>query len=169
MKALRLSHFIFFAATLLFVVSVTLTAAALPDRIATHFDATGEANGWMSRTGHIGGFLALGLGVSAFILGIAYAIRFFPSSTLNVPRQAYWRTPENYPRACAFFFSHTFWLAALNMLFMTALHQSVVIANTEAPPALLMSAVTVSTGVFLAGLFVWSVFLIRFFLKAPRA
>ena len=148
MTASRLPLWTFLATTLLFVASVAVSVNVLPAQVAIHFDAAGDPDDWISRTTHITGFIALGLGLSAFMLGIAYLIRFFPPSTLNVPRQAYWRAPENYPRACAFFFHHTFWLAALNNL--------------------LLRDIGIGTGLFVTGLLVWCVFLLRFYLKAPR-
>lgn len=168
MKLSRLPFFVWLATTVLFVASVGCSVFALPAKVAIHFDASGEADGWLSRSTHTFGFLALGLGLSAFLLGIAYLIRFFPASTLNVPRQAYWRAPENYPRACAFFFTHTFWLAALNHLFMSALNLGIVVANSSAAPASLISSLALATGLFATGILVWCVFLFRFFLKAPR-
>jgi uncharacterized membrane protein len=168
MTASRLPLWTFLATTLLFVTSVAVSVNVLPAQVAIHFDAAGDPDDWISRTTHITGFIALGLGLSAFMLGIAYIIRFFPPSTLNVPRQAYWRAPENYPRACAFFVHHTFWLAALNNLFMTALHQGVVGANSESPSDLLLRDIGIGTGLFVTGLLVWCVFLLRFYLKAPR-
>lgn len=168
MKLSRLSFFVWLATTILFVASVGGSIFALPARVAIHFDASGDANGWISRESHTAGFIALGLGLSAFLLGIAYIIRFFPASTLNVPRQAYWRAPENYPRACAFFFTHTFWLAALSNLFMSVLNLGIVVANSAAAPASLVGNLSIATGLFATGLLVWCLFLFRFFLKAPR-
>ncbi|MET0261713.1 MAG: DUF1648 domain-containing protein [Rariglobus sp.] len=168
MSRSRLSLYTWLATTALFVACVTTSSLSLPERVATHFDAAGDANGWMSRTSAIVTVIGLGFGISAFLIGLAYSIRFFPPSTLNVPHQAYWRAPENYPRACRYFFLHTFWLAALNNLFLGGVHQSIVAANADAPPALLIRYISVGTGLFVTGVLVWTFFLIRFFLKAPR-
>jgi len=168
MKLSRLPFYIWLGTTVLFVASVGCSVFALPPQVAIHFDASGEANGWLSRGAHTAGFIALGLGLSVFLLGIAYIIRFFPPSTLNVPRQTYWRAPENYPRACSFFFTHTFWLAALNHLFMSALNLGIVAANSPGASDSLARSLALGTGLFATGILVWCVFLFRFFLKAPR-
>lgn len=169
MPSPRLPRVAFFLTIIVFITAVIIGASALPERIATHFDATGNADGWMSRTTHVAGFLVLGLAVPGFILGLVYAIRLFPASMLNVPHADYWRTPVNYPRACAYLFNHALWLAALNTLFLTALHACIVHANTTTPPSLPTSALGLTIGVFFTGLSFWVFFLIRFFYKRPGA
>lgn len=152
----------------LFITSVIIGASALPERIATHFDAAGNADGWMSRSTHISAFLAFGFGISAFLLGLVYAIRFFPASTLNIPHADYWRLPAHHARACAFIFNHALWLAALNTLFFTALHACIVHANATTPPSFPSMALGLAVGVFLTGLSLWIFFLVRFFSKTPQ-
>jgi uncharacterized membrane protein len=169
MSPSRLSLIAFFLAVIVFIAAVIIGASALPERIATHFDPTGNADGWMSRTTHVAGFLVLGLAMPGFIVGLIYAIRFFPSSTLNVPHTAHWRTPANYQLACAYLFNHALWLAALNTLFFAALHACIVHANTTTPPSLPSGALGLAVGVFFTGLSLWISFLIRFFYKRPDA
>lgn len=165
MNSPRLARIVFFIAVGLFLLSVVVGSSTLPERIATHFDASGNADGWMSRTLHITSFIALGLGLSAFILGLTFVIRFFPASMLNAPRADYWRQPAHYPRACAYLFNHAFWLAALNTVFLSALHACIVQANTTTPPTFPTSALGLTVGVFFTGLSLWIFFLIRFFYK----
>ena len=62
----------------------------LPDTIASHFDATGRPNGWMSREAFIGVYL----GVVLLLTFIFSAIRFVPASLWNLPNKEYWLAPE---------------------------------------------------------------------------
>jgi uncharacterized membrane protein len=44
----------------------------LPGRVATHFDASGQPNGWMSRTAHLRLMIAFGLGFPLFVPALVY-------------------------------------------------------------------------------------------------
>ncbi len=169
MKFSRLPLYVWLFSLALFAFSVATSFPSLPERLATHFDAAGHPNGWSSRTAYVAFFPAFTLGVSGLVLGLTYSIRFFPSSTLNVPRSDYWRTPENYPRACVFIFRHTFWFAALMTLFMRYAHQSIATANLAAPPILNTGELNRSAGLFLAGLALWIFSLVHFFIKDVRS
>jgi hypothetical protein len=87
MSSARLPLIAFLLAIIIFITAVLIGSSSLPERIATHFDASGRADGWMSRTTHVAGFITLGLGLSTFILGLIYTIRFFPHprSTSRTP------------------------------------------------------------------------------------
>lgn len=164
----RLPEITFVLATTVLITSVIVGARFLPEHIATHFDASGNADGWMSREAHVTAFLSLGLGVSAFVLGLVYSIRFFPAATLNVPHAEDWRQPAHHARACDYLFRHTLWLATLQCLLFTALHVSIVFANTTTPPSLPTRTLGLSVGLFLTGLCAWIFLLIRFFRHPPR-
>ena len=169
MKFPRLPLYVWLFTLALCAFSVATSFLSLPERLATHFDAAGHPNGWSSRTAYVAFFPVLTLGVSGFVLGFTYSIRFFPASTLNVPRSSYWRASENYPRACAFIFRHSFWFATLMTLFMRYAHQSIATANLASPPVLNTGDLNRSAGLFLAGLALWIFSLIRFFLKDGRS
>jgi uncharacterized membrane protein len=169
MKTSRLPLCVAIFAFALFSVSIATSIPALPDRIATHFNDTGAADGWMSRDTYLMSFSTVALGISFFAPVLTYAIRFFPAAMLSVPRGDYWRSPENYPRACAFLFHHTLWLCALNLFFMGSIHQHIVIANLEPTPTLSTDSLGIGIGVLIGGVIIWIVVLLGFFLKAPRS
>ena len=52
-----------------FVAYVVTSSAALPERVATHFNGAGRADGWMSRSGHMGWAVAGGLVVPGIVVG----------------------------------------------------------------------------------------------------
>ncbi len=168
MKSLRLPLGIALFAFALFAISIVTSIPALPDRVATHFNSAGDPDGWMSRTVYLVGFSAITLGTSFFMSALTYAVRFFPASMLSIPREDYWRSPENHPRACAFLFRHTLWLAALNLFFMRSVHQTIIIANLDDPPSLSGGHSGVGIAIFITSILLWIFLLIRFFFKAPR-
>ena len=145
-----------------FVVTLILTYDRLPERIADHFNATGEPNGWVSRTSHVWTMGGLGLGISAFILGVFYCARFFPPSKINMPRRDYWLAPERREGTFGFVFRAGIWLACFEVLFMLGLHLLLVAANVSSPPQL-SSGVWLLGGLFLAFVIVWIFMLMRRF------
>jgi len=73
-------------AALVFVGTHFVWLADMPERMATHFNAAGKANGWMNRREHGALMLIFGLGSSALVLGLCWAIRYLQSSLLKSPR-----------------------------------------------------------------------------------
>jgi serine/threonine-protein kinase len=123
-------------AVLLFVVTHFFWLVDLPPRLATHFDGSGKANGWMPRQQHAALMLIFGLAIPAFILGLIWLMRMLPSKLLNVPNRDYWRAPENYPKACAIMLTWAQWLALGEFIWMTLLNRQIVLANHIKPPQL---------------------------------
>ena len=136
-------------AALIFVVTHFIWLGDLPAKLATHFDGSGKANGWMTRQQHGTFMLIFGLGVPAFILGLVWLIRLLPSNLLNVPKPEYWRAPENYPKACAIMLTWAQWLAVGELLWTTVLNRQIVLANLVKPPRLATPDIWYLTAVFL--------------------
>ena len=154
-------------ALLVFVGTHLLWLDSLPERLATHFNASGKANGWMSRRSHGIFMLLLGLGVPGFVLLLCWAMRFLPASLLNVPRRDYWHQSEHYPEACTIMLGWSQWQALVMLVWMTFLNHEIVKANLIKPPHLssvntwgLTAAFVLSTALSIAWLF-WR------FLKVP--
>ena len=142
------------AAAILFVISVMQLTPHLPERVATHFDGHGEANGWMSRQQHLIFMLTFGLGVPAFVVALCHLARFMPPSLLNVPHAAHWRSPGHYPEACRIVAEWSSLLAAWLVLFFASLNYLVVVANQLSPPRLANSQVLLQSGIFLTGVLI---------------
>ena len=66
----------------------------LPARVASHFDATGAANGWMSPSGLFGFHAAL-LGILLLVFTVLpRLVRYLPAASINLPNRDYWLAPE---------------------------------------------------------------------------
>ena len=137
-------------AAIAFSVSLFYFLPSLPDRLATHFGATGQPNGWMTRDQHFIGITLLGFGLPAFVIGICYCIRFFPASMLNVPKASYWRSPEHYPEACRILLSWSFYFGAISFLWTGLLNYQLVLANRLNPPFLAALPVLMLSGIYIA-------------------
>jgi len=148
-----------------FTISLFYFLSELPDRIATHFGPTGHPNGWMTRNQHVIGMTLLGFGIPAFVIGICYSIRYFPSSTLNVPRASYWRSPDHYPEACQILLRWSFWFGTVSFMWTGILNYQLVLANRLSPPFLAPTQAVIFSGIYIAANGVLIILLVFRFLK----
>lgn len=165
MKSKKLPMMVFSVCSFIFLMSVFLLSEKLPAKVATHFNAAGQADGWMTKNGHVLIILLIGFLISDFLIAICYAMRFFPSSTLNVPNKDYWRSKEHYPEACDFMFRHSFWMASMVIALLTLINYSIVQANRLNPPHLDVKGSFAVVVLFLIGVFGWVGYLIFHFNK----
>jgi uncharacterized membrane protein len=168
MKIPKLPVAVWVACVVVFVASVALLAPGLPDRVASHFGSGGAANGWTARSSYTAFSIIFGIGLSSFVIGICYIVRFFPAAALNVPNPTYWRSPDHYPAACNFLFGHAFWFGALAAIWGTLFNGLVVRANHFSPPVLDTKALAILTVALLGGTFVWALSMVRHFRNPPR-
>ena len=66
----------------------------LPENVASHFNAQGEADGYMSKSTHMVMMGALLIGTPAFMFLIAWGLRFMPNDLINMPHKEYWLADE---------------------------------------------------------------------------
>lgn len=154
-------------AALVLVATHLMWRGELPDRVATHFNGTGQADGWMTKAGHRTFSLGLGLGVAAFVVVLCRAVRFFPPSLLNVPNAAFWRSPEHYPEACEMVARWGNGFAAALLVFLTLVNGLVVRANRTDPPHLDGALLAVCAGGFVLFAIGWIVWLVVAFSRKP--
>src|SRR5207237_1170658 len=99
-------------------VSLAYSAGELPERVATHFDASGQPNGWMSRHGHIIFIMLLGLALPLLVAGSFFCLRFFPGRGINLPHREYWLAPERRAGTFSYLLRHGLWFDCLWVWFM---------------------------------------------------
>ncbi len=152
-----------------FVVFVGLTAPELPNRPATHFNASGNPDGWMTKTAYVPFISIMGLVLPLFVVGIVYATRFLPDWTINLPHKEYWLSPNQRAATHQFLLNHTLWMSCLVVLLLGGMHFLTIQANESTPVHLPGTSVAVLMGAFLGGMAVWVIVLFRRFRKAPEA
>jgi hypothetical protein len=132
------------------ITGIALTAERLPARVASHFGASGLANGFMMREAYLAFTIGLVLLPPVLVgLTIALSLRYFPRF-LNLPNRDYWLAPERRDQTEAYLTAHTAWLAALLALLALGIHLLVVRANRSIPPQL-------ATGPFLGMLLAFAI------------
>jgi uncharacterized membrane protein len=151
--------------TVVLVATAVYGHQQLPERIASHFDASGVANGWSGRLSVTWTLLAMGLLIPAFVSGVMYSIRFFPAEYLNVPNPSYWRGTTNYRKACDFLFVSSLWFACAFILWQTFFYRLIVSANLVSPPHLNSTNALLMTVALLTFTFAWVVAILLRFLR----
>ena len=106
----------------------------LPERMATHFDAQGNPNGWMDRAAAAALSVGLLLFLPLFFIGISVAIRWLPTSTINLPHREYWLSAERRDDTLRWMTVWMMWFSVAITIFLVAINHLTFIANRDARP-----------------------------------
>ncbi len=150
-----------------FIASVVLAWHLLPERVATHFDMNGHADGWMARTEHIAFVALFGTGLSVLVIGLCYSVRHLPISLLNVPNRHYWASMRHHPRACDFLFRSACWFGSICVIWLTYLNVLLLKANYVQPQTLDQNAFWMASIIFAGITVLWFLRLMLFFMIKP--
>ena len=138
----------------------------LPQKMATHFNASGKADGWMSRDGlMLMNFGFLGLAVFLGYL-LPWLVGFLPVSLVNVPNKPYWNTPERWPEAERRMTVALQWMGFMLYGWLIALNQLTLRANLHPPPRLGQGFLFLVVA-YAVGIIAWIICLYRAF-RTPR-
>jgi uncharacterized membrane protein len=139
----------------------------LPERLAVHFGASGEANGWSSK----GEFMVLFGAMEAFfvLFGLAFAVMLdrIPLTLINIPHKEYWFSPERQEESRAFLRDQILWIEAATLGFLVALAQLIFKENLGSALPRLPSNFWYVLIAFVAAILWFSVRIIRRFAR-PR-
>lgn len=108
----------------------------LPTRVASHFNASGQANGWMSRDAQLGWQIGIVAFLAAVFCGIAYLQPRLPREFVNLPYRDYWLTPERRAATDAWISGLVFAAGSLVVAFLMFVFQLVFRANLTPAPRL---------------------------------
>ena len=152
-----------------FVALVLVSSASLPERTATHFDAAGQPNGWMTRRSHLGFMLVFGGGFPLLLVGICAATRYLPTCLVNIPHRQYWLAPERRAASQRYLVCWSLWLACTAVCFMAAIQLLVVQANRQTPPRLSTPGILAAGGGFIGALAAGIIVLFRHYHRPAKA
>lgn len=167
MSSFRASVVLLIVLLAVFGISIAASVPLLPNRVATHFDARGNPNGWMSCTAHMVFISLFGLGFPLLIIGICWSVRFVSHLAVNIPYREYWLAEERRIDSVEFLFRHSIWMGCLGVAFITGLHWSVVLGNRQQPPHLSTELALGLMAGFLTGVIAWIIVLYRRFPAPP--
>ncbi len=101
----------------------------LPVSVASHFDASGRANGWMSRDGFVlmyAGVVAL---IGVLFAAIALLLRRIPDALINLPHKDHWLDPARREQTLAWLGRWMLWLGVATIAFLIWVMQLTFEAN----------------------------------------
>lgn len=138
----------------IFIAQIAYYYPNLPEIVATHFDGSGQANGFMTKQNFVifeVAFLLLIIGEFALL---PYLIEKLPNSLLNLPNKAYWLAEERRTETFAKIRNYFQWFSIILLTLFIAVNQMVFRANLtrENLPSSVMWLII---GVFLVFVIVW--------------
>jgi hypothetical protein len=166
MKTARAPAIIFGLLLIAYIGLLAGTVSMLPPRMATHFDASGHPNGWMSRSSAV-----IFQGVIGLLLPLIFAaafglLRFVPLQGISLPNRDFWFGPERRGETCAYLSRQGLWFASLLVVLQGIVWCQVIEANAQTIPQLSSSWFWVTFGIFGAALIIWVLRLFSHFRKA---
>jgi uncharacterized membrane protein len=164
----RLPGGFFVLLALLGVLQARKFAATLPAVIATHFGASGVANGFQTLRQFFTLEIAL-LVVCAFVaFGIPRLIAILPTSRINIQNKDYWLAPERREQTVAYFGAQFAWFGCALLGFLLSVNELVYRANLDPLRRLNGTQFTTVMIVFLVFVAIWTVRLILHFSKIAK-
>ena len=163
MKTRAMPLVIFVALYGFFIGYMVYSIPGMPDPVASHFDAAGRPNGWMSRSSFVTFMAIFGMAFPLFVVGLSFVARFLPDSLQNIPRKAYWLAPERRDATFAYLLRHSLWFACMALCFVIGIYFSVIQANQQQYAVLSPAFILSLAGSFLAGTIIWGVMMLRRF------
>lgn len=159
---MRLSRALIFLLIGFLVAQIGFYYPNLPERMASHFNLAGEADGWTSKDGYVV-FEAIILLIilSEFTL-LPLLIEKSPDSLINLPNKEYWLAPARRAETFRVMKNYFEWLAVGLLGLFIAINQTTFEANVNQTnmPATTMWLIL---GAFLAYVIVWVIKFIKHF------
>ncbi|HXF99715.1 MAG TPA: DUF1648 domain-containing protein [Bacteroidota bacterium] len=119
----------------------------LPETVASHFDADGVPNGWMSKTTYTILMVFIMIISAAPTVGVAL---FLPKmeSAVNIPNRNYWLAPERREETLGLIASTLIWTECTVIALLVVLTYAVCVMNIEQRPSLDLPMIP-TLGIFL--------------------
>ena len=136
MSGTRVPRILFFAIVLAAIAQCVHDFPLLPDRLASHFGASGIPNGWMTKSQFFITFAIVLLPALAVEFWVSHRIAKNPDARLKLPNKEYWLAPERRAETFAYFDSFFAWYGCA-FLFVEVFAMGLAMrANFDTPPQL---------------------------------
>jgi hypothetical protein len=144
---------------------VWLTSTRLPDLVASHFDGSGTANGFMPHGFYVWFMLGFVVVLPTFMVAVTWLGIASQKARINLPNKDYWLAPERRAQTIDFLRAGILKFGAMLVALLCYMHWLVVLANEAKPVQLDNSWFIGGMVVFLVGLLVWLKMLLGRFRK----
>ena len=109
MSGTRIPHALFFAIVVAAIAECIHDFPLLPDRLASHFAASGMPNGWMTKQQFFITYAVVFVPALLVEFWVSHRIENKPDAKLNLPNKEYWLAPERRANTFAYFDSFFAW------------------------------------------------------------
>jgi len=133
---------------------IAITGQSLPDIVASHFNASGQADGYMPRRTYIIFMGVVTLAVP-FSIVVLQALMVRRPDRLKLRNRDYWLAPERREKTLEFLNVHAMRFAAMLLLFLCVVHWLLVKANAVQPAHLDSGLFIAALAGFLVATVVW--------------
>lgn len=145
----------------LFLCQIVYYYPNLPEKVAAHFNASGEPDNWTSKRGYLVFQIILLLFTAAVSFGLPLLLKKLPASAINIPHKAYWLAPERRNATFSILQKRFEWFGVGLCALMISINQLAIRANLLDQN--LSPASWYVLGAFLLFVVIWSVKLCREF------
>ncbi len=167
MPNLRLAHVAFAATAAVGAIQCALDYPQLPARVASHFGASGAANGWMTKQAFFAVYAAM-IALCALVGFLApRKIEKTSPARINLPNKEYWLAPERRELTFAYFRRSFAWYACALLLMLVLAMGLAIQANFTSPPHMASASALTIVGAFVLFNLLWVLSLFRRF-STPR-
>ena len=96
----------------------------MPDKVASHFNLEGEADGWMEKDLNLILSCLVIVFTTSIFLGIPYLIKHTSGKLLSIPKKEYWLNPNNKERLIEIILKYLYAIGlAMNLLLIYTFYQ----------------------------------------------
>jgi uncharacterized membrane protein len=121
----KTSLIVFVILLLLCIAQVAYYYPLLPDRVASHFGASGRPDAWSSKETFVTIYLIVVAFIAVLFPGIGLVLRKIPTSLINLPNKDYWLLPERREETIAVLSRQFLWFGSATLLLLLDIfHQS---------------------------------------------
>lgn len=161
MSMRTIPRIVFIIALLLCIGHAAYYYPLLPDRVASHFGASGQPDAWSDKRSFVKVYLiAVGL-VAVLFSGMGPLLRRVPVSLINMPNKDYWLSPERRQKTIDRLSGQFLWPGSATLLLLLDIfHQSFRVHLGKAPA---LEHPVASIVVYVVFIVIWNIGLIAKF------
>ncbi|HWZ55355.1 MAG TPA: DUF1648 domain-containing protein [Verrucomicrobiae bacterium] len=127
---------LFFAIVFAAIVQGVYGFPLLPDRMASHFAASGMPNGWMTKPQFFAVYAATLLPALVVEFWVGRSVAKTPDARINLPNKEHWLAPERRATTFAYFENFFAWYGCALLLLVVFIMGLAMRANLTPPPRL---------------------------------
>jgi len=140
----------------------------LPNRLASHFSAAGNANGWMTKPQFLLTYAVVILPALAAEFWLPRKIARTADNRLRLPNEEFWLAPERRGETFAYFENFFAWYGCAFLLLEVFAMGLAMRANFQSPPQLPTGPIVFAIAAFVLFNIVWVAAMVRRFSKLPQ-